>query len=133
MNAPLPHALLPAVLLAGLPLLATSMQSAQAAGPVKTSAAAECIAPGADRDIRPSSTQRELLLRDGNAHYRIHLQKHCLGAAASARFTFLTRGSPGQICGNARSLLRTDSNHCRVSRIEPIDAAAYKRLAQQGR
>ncbi|WP_414494731.1 hypothetical protein [Stenotrophomonas maltophilia] len=127
MNALLPHVLLPAVLLASLPL------SASAAEPAKPTAPADCIAVGADSDIRASSTEREVLLRDGDNHYRVHLQKRCLGAAASASYVFFTPNTPERICGDARSTLRTDSNHCGVTRIEPIDAATFKRLAQQGR
>ncbi len=127
MNALLPHVLLPAVLLVSLPL------SAPAAEPARPSTAAECIALGTSGDIRPSSTEREVLLRDGNNHYRVHLQKRCLGAAASASYVFFTPGTPEQICGDARSTLQTDSNHCTVTRIEPVDVATFKRLAQQGR
>lgn len=127
MNALLPHVLLPAVLLVSLPLAARAAESARPSDPT------ECIALGSSRDIRPSSTEREVLLRDGSSHYRVHLQKRCLGAAASASYTFFTRSTPEQICGGARSTLRTDSNHCNVTRIEPIDAAAFRRLAQQGR
>lgn len=127
MNALLPHVLLTAVLLVSLPL------SAPAAEPAKPSTTAECIALSTNRDIRPSSTEREVLLRDGNNHYRVHLQKRCLGAAASASYVFFTPNTPEQICGDARSTLQTDSNHCAVTRIERVDAATFKRLAQQGR
>lgn len=127
MNALLPHVLLPAVLLVSLSL------SAFAAEPSKPSNPSECIALGSNRDIRPSSTEREVLLRDGDSHYRVHLQKRCLGAAASARYALFTPGTPGQVCGDARSTLRTESNHCAVTWVEPIDAATFKRLAQQGR
>ncbi|MBH1430554.1 hypothetical protein I5U42_04445 [Stenotrophomonas maltophilia] len=126
MNALLPHVLLPAVLLVSLPLVA------RAAEPAKPTPAAECTALGSSRDIRPSSTEREVLLRDGNNHYRVHLQKRCLGAAASASYVFFTPDTREQICGDARSTLQTDSNHCIVTRIEPVDAATFKRLAQQG-
>lgn len=126
MNAPLTRALLPVILLASSP-------AAHAADPAQPAPQAGCIALGGNRDIRPSSTEREVLLRNGDAHYRVLLQKRCLGAAASASYTFFTRSTPEQICGNARTLLRTDSNHCRVTRIEPIDATTFKRLAQQGR
>ncbi|AIL09014.1 hypothetical protein U0039_11920 [Stenotrophomonas maltophilia] len=127
MNALLPHVLLPAVLLVSLPLAAFAAESS------KPSNASECIALGANRDIRPSSTEREVLLRDGDNHYRVHLQKRCLGAAASASYVFFTPSTPERICGDARSTLKTDSNHCTVTRIEPIDAATFRRLAQQGR
>lgn len=127
MNALLPHVLLPAVLLASLPLVARATNATTPSAPT------ECIAVGANRDIRPSSTEREVLLRDGDNHYRVHLQKRCLGAAASASYVFFTPSTPERICGDARSTLRTDSNHCGVTRIEPIDAATFKRLAQQGR
>ena len=127
MNALLPHVLLPAVLLASSPLVA------RAAEPARPTAPTECVAVGADSDVRASSTEREVLLRDGNSHYRVHLQKRCLGAAASARYVFFTPSTPQRICGGARSTLRTDSNHCGVARIEPINAATFKRLAQQGR
>ncbi|EKT4097431.1 TPA: hypothetical protein ACKP89_000636 [Stenotrophomonas maltophilia] len=126
-HALLPHVLLPAVLLVSLPL------AAFAAEPSKPSNASECIALSANRDIRPSSTEREVLLRDGDNHYRVHLQKRCLGAAASASYVFFTPSTPERICGDARSTLKTDSNHCTVTRIEPIDAATFRRLAQQGR
>ncbi len=130
MNALLPHVLLPAVLLASLPL---SARAAEPAKPAKPSTPAECIALGTSRDIRPSSTEREVLLRDGNNYYRVHLQKRCLGAAASASYVFFTPNTTEQICGDARSTLQTDSNHCTVTWIEPVDAATFKRLAQQGR
>lgn len=127
MNALLPHVLLPAVLLVSLPL------AVHATEPARPSAPAECIALSPQRDIRPSSTERELLLRDGDKHYRVLLQKRCLGAAVSASYVFFTPATPKRICGDARSTLQTDSNHCAVTRIEPIDAATFKRLAQQGR
>jgi len=61
MNALLTRALLPVVLLA-------SSLAAHAADPAQPTPQTECIALGGNRDIRPSSTEREGLLRNGEAH-----------------------------------------------------------------
>ncbi|WMJ69154.1 hypothetical protein [Stenotrophomonas sp. 24(2023)] len=127
MNAPTLRHLLASGLLATA-LLQAGPASAATPAPAAPSAQ-HCIALGQDRQIVRAGADRDLLLRDGTSHYRVHFQKRCISAATSHHFTFTTAGQDGQLCGGARSTLRTDTGHCPIAAIEPIDAATFKRLA----
>lgn len=112
--------------------LAASALLAPAAYAAETPAAGDsCIALGEDQQIVRAGADRDVLLRNGDQHYRVVFTSSCSSAVTSRRLAFETKGSSDQLCGGAHSVLQTDRASCTVERIEPLDAAVFKRLARQ--
>lgn len=91
----------------------------------------DCVQLGSDQQIVRAGVSRNILLRNGQDHYVVHFQNDCSTAGYSRKLSFFTEGQPGLLCDAGRSQLRTDSDHCRVAQIEPIDAATFNKKARQ--
>ncbi|WP_447945064.1 hypothetical protein [Stenotrophomonas indicatrix] len=104
---------------------------AQAADTPAASTGDSCIALSEDQQIVRAGADRDVLLRNGDQHYRVVFKTSCNNAVTSRRLAFETQGESNQLCGDSRSELKTDRANCTVERIEPLDAAAFKRMARQ--
>lgn len=121
--------MLPLTALLAVIVASTSALPARAAD--TPSAASDCVQLGSDQQLVRAGAARNILLRNGQDHYVVHFQDDCSTAGYSRKLSFFTEGQPGLLCGAGRSQLRTDSDHCRVAQIEPIDAAAFNKKVRQ--
>lgn len=122
------HALFAAALLSACALLA---QPAHAADAPATAAAEDCVQLGQDQQIIRAGADRDVLLRNGQDHYVVHFADDCTRASHSRRLSLRTGDDEGRICSAGASVLRTDSGSCSITRIEAIDAAAFKQKVRQ--
>lgn len=104
---------------------------AQAADTPPATTGDSCIALSEDQQIVRAGADRDVLLRNGDQHYRVVFTRTCSSAVTSRRLAFETQGESNQLCGDSRSELKTDRASCTVDRIEPLEAATFKRMARQ--
>jgi len=105
--------------------------AAQAADTPSASAGDSCIALSEDQQIVRAGADRDVLLRNGDQHYRVVFKASCSSAVTSRRLAFETQGESNQLCADSRSALKTDRASCPVERIEPLEAATFQRMARQ--
>ncbi|MDT9580633.1 hypothetical protein B0X78_16880 [bacterium AM6] len=105
--------------------------AAQAADTPSASAGDSCIALSEDQQIVRAGADRDVLLRNGDQHYRVVFKASCSSAVTSRRLAFETQGESNQLCAGSRSALKTDRASCTVERIEPLEAATFQRMARQ--
>jgi len=121
-----------ALVLSTAALIAPAAQAAaQAADTPSASAGDSCIALSEDQQIVRAGADRDVLLRNGDQHYRVVFKASCSSAVTSRRLAFETQGESNQLCADSRSALKTDRASCTVERIEPLEAAAFQRMARQ--
>jgi len=113
------------LLLAACVVPASSAQAAEPATPT------DCITLSADQQVVRNRADRDVLLRNGDQHYRVVFTRTCSSAVTSRRLAFETQGQSNQLCGGSRSVLKTDRASCTVERIEPLEAATFQRMARQ--
>ncbi|MEG0186398.1 MAG: hypothetical protein RR704_23425 [Stenotrophomonas sp.] len=128
MNMPLLHTGFAALVLVAGALAAPAAQAADA--PAATSSES-CIALNEDQQIIRAGADRDVLLRNGDQHYRVVFTASCNSAVTSRRLGFETQGESSQLCGGSRSVLKTDRASCTVERVEPLEAATFQRMARQ--
>ncbi|MEG0191685.1 MAG: hypothetical protein RR831_17180 [Stenotrophomonas sp.] len=118
---------------AALALVAAALiaPATQAADTPSASAGDSCIALSEDQQIVRAGADRDVLLRNGDQHYRVVFTSSCSSAVTSRRLAFETQGESNQLCGGSRSELKTDRASCTVERIEPLEATTFKRMARQ--
>ncbi|WP_343652006.1 hypothetical protein [Stenotrophomonas sp.] len=126
MNTPRLHALIAAAALSAGALSATAT-----AADAPAASTGDCVQLGNDQQLVRANASRDVLLRNGSEHYRVHFQEDCSKAAYSRKLTFSTDGQPGQVCGAGRTQLQTDRGQCTVARVEAIDADTFKQKARQ--
>lgn len=126
MNMPRLHALIAAAALSAGALSATAT-----AADAPAASAGDCVQLGNDQQLVRANASRDVLLRNGSEHYRVHFQEDCSKAAYSRKLAFSTDGQPGQVCGAGRTQLQTDNGQCTVARVETIDADTFKQKARQ--
>jgi len=105
--------------------------AAQAADTAPATTGDSCIALSENQQIVRAGADRDVLLRNGDQHYRVVFTASCSSAVTSRRLAFETQGQSNQLCGGARSELKTDRASCTVERIEPLEATAFNRIARQ--
>ncbi|MBM9912311.1 hypothetical protein JJ682_01445 [Stenotrophomonas lactitubi] len=118
---------------AALALIAAALiaPASQAADTPPATTGDSCIALSEDQQIVRAGADRDVLLRNGDQHYRVIFTASCNSAVTSRRLAFETQGESNQLCGGSRSVLKTDRASCTVERIEPLEAATFQRMARQ--
>ncbi|MGG6341877.1 hypothetical protein ACQ5SA_01350 [Stenotrophomonas indicatrix] len=118
---------------AALALVAAALIApvARAADSPSATTGDSCIALSEDQQIVRAGADRDVLLRNGDQHYRVVFTNSCKSAVTSRRLAFETQGESNQLCDGSRSELKTDRANCAVERIEPLEAATFKRMARQ--
>jgi hypothetical protein len=120
--------LITACLLAACSLVGTaSAQTAPAAAPPGS----DCVALSSDQQLVRKGADRSILLRNGSDHYIVHFAGSCSSAGFSRKLAFVTPGQDGQLCGARASKLRTDTQSCDVTTLEPITAEAFASRARR--
>lgn len=125
MNTPRLHALVLAALTAG------TLSATASAADAPAASAGDCVQLGSDQQLVRANASRDVLLRNGENHYRVHFQDDCSKAAYSRKLSFNTEGQTDQLCGAGRTQLRTDAGQCTVARVEAIDADTFKQKVRQ--
>lgn len=105
--------------------------AAQAADTPPASTGDSCIALSEDQQIVRAGADRDVLLRNGDQHYRVVFTASCSSAVTSRRLAIETQGQGNQLCGGSRSVLKTDRASCTIERVEPLEATAFQRMARQ--
>jgi hypothetical protein len=106
--------------------------AAHAAEPA-TAPAAACITLGADQQIVRANANSDVLLRNGDQHYLVRFTSSCTSAALSPTLEFVTHDRTGELCSGGVSSLRTKSQTCAVSAVEPITAREFATRARARR
>lgn len=79
-----------------------------------------------DRSWQTARAFGALLLKHGQAHYRLHFSQGC-GDLGSSQILEISAGQrPNRLCPSGNRI-RTARSSCEVTRVEPIDEAAFKR------
>ena len=112
----------------GATLLAAALPAAaSSAAPLE-----ECVQlSDAHRGTRANGN-RQLLLRDGDAHYRVSFGRTCETLARSSRIYIATDGEHNRLCP-ASTTVSAKNSRCQVESVEVIDARTWSRQARSGR
>ncbi|NLW96346.1 MAG: hypothetical protein GXY30_05590 [Xanthomonadaceae bacterium] len=112
----------------GATLLAAALPAAaSSAAPLE-----ECVQlSDAHRGTRANGN-RQLLLRDGDAHYRVSFGRTCETLARSSRIYIATDGEHNRLCP-AGTTVSAKNSRCQVESVEVIDARTWSRQARSGR
>lgn len=98
--------------------------------PATAAAGAECITLSSDHQVVRKDADQSVLLRNGSDHYVVRFASSCSSASRSRKLEFSTPSQEGQLCGAGASALRTDSQSCTVTALEPISAQVFARRAR---
>jgi hypothetical protein len=107
---------------------AAAAQTAPATGAQPGS---DCVPLSSDQQLVRKGADRSILLRNGSDHYIVHFSSSCSSASFSRKLEFVTPGQDGQLCGARASKLRTDTQSCDVTTLEPITADAFASRARR--
>jgi hypothetical protein len=109
--------------------LATATQAAERAPAADTA----CITLSADQQIVRAGADRDILLRNADQHYVVRFKDSCTSAAQTSDLRFVTPERDGQLCGGGVSSLRTKTQKCTVSEVEPITPQQFGARARARR
>lgn len=104
--------------------LAATAASAFAAEPLPG-----CIDLGAGHVVRRAGDDA-VAIRDGERYYRAQMRNGCSDLGYSSRFTISTDRQEARLCPQG-SKLTTERDRCSISRVETIDAQAFKRYTRR--
>lgn len=77
----------------------------------------------------PSPFGKYVLVRDGDAFYRLHADG-CDELAMATRFEIFGDSEKGRLCP-AGTQVKTNTGKCSISKVERIDEATYRRYQRQ--
>jgi len=92
----------------------------------------DCITLSPDHTGTRTPGNEQLLLKDGDAHYRLGFAGYCDAIARSSILQIETRGRRNLLCPEGSSV-RARNARCSVRSVERIDAADYARQARRNR
>ena len=73
---------------------------------------------------------KSLLVKDGDAHYRVDLGRSCSAMTLATSVTIETDGQANRLCA-ADSEVSTNRGSCDVRKVETIDAATFDRYKRR--
>ena len=73
-----------------------------------------------------------LLLKDGDAHYRLGFGGSCSALTRSSIVQVATSGEKNRLCAKGTTVT-SRSDHCTVRSVEKVDAEYYERVARRNR
>lgn len=98
----------------------------------ETQAPPGCVSLSADHKGTRVPGNEQLLLKDGDAHYRVGFRSHCDAVARSSVIQIETGGRRNQLCPEGTSV-RSQNASCSVRSVETISAEEYERQARWNR
>lgn len=97
-----------------------------------TGALQDCISLSNAHQGTRGPEGKQLLLKDGDAHYRVEFDRSCQAMARSSKVQVRTNGEANVLCP-AGSSVHASNRSCEVSSVDLIDAPTYERQARNNR
>ena len=91
----------------------------------------ECVSLSNDHKGTRFGSQY-LLLKDGDAHYRVGFGGSCDALMRSSIVQVATSGEKNRLCAKGTTVT-SRSDHCTVRSVEKVDAEYYERVARRNR
>ena len=113
----------------GTALLAGSLLPAAASN---ASALPDCVSLSPTHQGTRAADNAQLLLKDGDAHYRVGFNGACDAIARSSRITLETNGEANLLCPQGTTV-RAANARCSARSVELIEADVYERRARMNR
>src|SRR5690606_3827853 len=113
----------------GAALLAGSLLPAAASN---ASALPDCVSLSPTHQGTRAADNAQLLLKDGDAHYRVGFNGACDAIARSSRITLETNGEANLLCPQGTTV-RAANARCSARSVELIEADVYERRARMNR
>lgn len=112
-------------------LLALPLCSA-AATAIRPDPLTDCVDLSASHRGVRAGTNAQLLLKDGDAHYRVAFNGECHALARTSSIRFETAGQANRLCPMG-STVRAANSSCNVQAVERIEPEVYERRARMNR
>ena len=109
--------------------LATPLMAVEAK---ESDALASCVTLSPQHQGTRVAGNQQMLLKDGDAHYRVGFRSHCDAIARSSAIRIETSGQDNQLCPQGSSV-RARNASCAVQSVERIEAEEYDRQARRNR
>lgn len=104
--------------------LAAACAPALAAEPLQ-----DCTDLGAQHSVRRAG-DGAVAIRDGEQYYRAQTRQGCSDLSYSGKLSISTDDQNARLCPQG-SKLTTERDYCSITRVEKIDAQAYKRYTRR--
>jgi len=104
--------------------LAAACAPALAAEPLQ-----DCVDLSAEHSVRRAG-DNAVAIRDGERFYRAQTRNGCSDLSYSGKLAVSTDQQDARLCPQG-SKLTTERDYCNISRVEKIDAQAYKRYTRR--
>lgn len=95
-------------------------------------ALADCVSLSSTHQGTRGPEGKHLLLKDGDAHYRVAFDRSCQAMARSSKVQVRTNGEANVLCPAGSSVYAANRS-CEVSSVDLIDASTYERQARINR
>lgn len=109
--------------------------SATALLPVSASSAAplpDCVTLSPAHQGTRAADNAQLLLKDGDAHYRVDFKRSCDAIGRSSKISLETNGQANLLCPQGTTV-RAANTSCGARSVELIEAEVYERRARINR
>lgn len=98
-------------------------------------APSDCVTLSSQTEVIQFATKsgpKYLLVRDGDARYRVDLFQPSEGASLTSPARISSQGLPHTLCPNSKNVVRSaDGRVFWTKRIEPIGSDSYERIARR--
>lgn len=109
---------------------ALAVTAALAAAPaLAADALQQCVDLSAEHSVRRAGDSA-VAIRDGEQYYRAQMRHACSDLGYSNQMTISTGPQTARLCAQG-SKLTTQRDQCAISRVETIDAQAFKRYTKR--
>ena len=118
--------------------IAITLGAILAAGSLLPAAAAEtqtlgdCVSLSSNHQGTRGPEGKQLLLKDGDAHYRVAFGRSCQAMARASKVQVQTNGEANVLCPTGSSVYAANRT-CEISSVDLIDAPTYERQARSNR
>lgn len=118
-------------LLPGLALLMLALPTSGALAASDTALDA-CVDLAPQHEIVRSGGSSHLLLKSGDAHYKVAFRGSCGSLPTASRVSIATDGQAGRLCPAGSSVV-TPREQCQVGSVTPIEAEDFQRQKRRRR
>lgn len=102
------------------------------AAAAETQTLGDCVSLSSTHQGTRGPEGKQLLLKDGDAHYRVAFGRSCEAMARSSKLQVRTNGAANVLCPTGSSV-HAANRSCEVSAVDLIDAPTYERQARSNR
>ena len=93
---------------------------------------ADCVSLSQAHQGTRANSNSQLLLKDGNAYYRVGFNGSCDVLARSSSIQIVANGQDNQLCPEGTAV-RSRNQSCKARSVELIEAETYERQARVNR